>query len=106
MVQPLFQSACASTSSPCVSMRSGSPFELAGLVARQHRRGPTAAGGWFSSPGSRWGISVIEGGEIQKSRTIAPRCIPSHVASTSIWSDGPCGNSNDYEGNVDGHGTG
>src|ERR1019366_9138016 len=38
--------------------------------------------------------------------SIAPSCISSHGASTSIWSDGPRRSSSDCEGSLSWHGTG
>jgi hypothetical protein len=60
-------------------------------------------------PGDPSGLALAINAQVRGWTTgssIAPSCIPWLSASTSTWSDGLCGNSNDYEGNVDGHGVG
>ena len=44
--------------------------------------------------------------QLLRGPSTAPSCIPSHGASTSTSSDGPCRSSSDSEANPPGHGTG
>ena len=87
---------------------------LPAMSARRRRRRASRSGTGTStvalartcpaSPGTSMPRS--EAGSTITGPSTAPSCIPSRCASTSIWSDGPCGSSNDCEGSLSWHGTG
>jgi len=73
--------------------RSGTGTSTVAVV----RTCPTSPGP--STPRSEAGSTITE-------PSIAPSCLSSQGASTSIWSDGPCRSSSDCEGSLSWHGTG